>query len=496
MWLLKGARTDGREGEGENPFRDQPLGPSPFEGMEPAPQTIDLPPAPPEGFVPEPAPAPLAAAPAPAPEPEPEHPALLSAAQAIGGRYEQMHGALDGIARLFEQMKAIEPLMADIRAPLGEEYETRRAEHAELTALRSAYDHAERSLSGAQAQERDALHRLAVTEIALSDSEALRAAQAASLEERVIDLDRLRDELLQAQLRGQQLDGALAEATRRVAELEQDVATLRQQLAEVDAQRNAAEGDLARAQQENALASEEAAVVRVRYDQASADVARLVRSEAETSAQLTAERARLAQTEVAAQAAAAESARLVRSLETQIEVAAAEAAALQTRVDTATARAAKLEELNAQLSARLAEAGTRNQGADRTLVERQTALDRMADRIAKLEAEATALRGEHAAVDAARIAATERADQLAKSLAGHERAAERAEERANQFRGKLEETIGGHEAQLSDRDRRIDALQKEVERSRAETALAEGALETVRRDRDRLQATLFAQANG
>ena len=430
------------------------------------------------------------------PLPEPElTPQLAASAQAIGGRYEMMNSALDSIGRLMEQLRGIEPLMAEIKGPLQQEYETRRAEHSELTALRHMHETMEAALYSAQAQERDAIGKLAAAEMGLGESEAVRATQATTLEERAIEIDRLRNDLLQLELRAQHLDSALRDATARNDEMEHDVTNLRGHLEEVDRRRAEAESGLARATQDNALLAEETAVLKKRYEQSSSEVARLTRIENDLETQLAAERARVTASEAAALATQAESTRVIRQLETQLELIRSELSATQTRLETSAVRASKLEELNTQLGARLNDAGSRQQLAERAIGERQTVIDRQAERVRLLEEESESLRQRHAAVETARAAAVERADQLAKSLAGHERAVERAEGRAGQVRTKLEKLMAAHEAALPEQEQRIEALQKDVERSRAEAALAEGALETVRRDRDRLQVALFGNAS-
>jgi crescentin len=73
---------------------------------------------------------------------------LIEATQAIGVRYETIHGGLDSISRVVEHLRAIEPLLSEIRGPVAEEFEARRAEHAELIALRANYEQARASWPG------------------------------------------------------------------------------------------------------------------------------------------------------------------------------------------------------------------------------------------------------------------------------------------------------------------------------------------------------------
>ncbi|MDI1365105.1 MAG: intermediate filament-like cell shape determinant CreS, partial [bacterium] len=86
---------------------------------------------------------------------------LIESTQAIGVRYETIHGGLDSISRVVEHLRAIEPLLSEIRQPVAEEFEARRAEHAELIALRANYEQALRQVALAQTEERELTARLA-----------------------------------------------------------------------------------------------------------------------------------------------------------------------------------------------------------------------------------------------------------------------------------------------------------------------------------------------
>jgi len=120
----------------------------------------------------------------------------IESTQAIGQRYETIHGGLDSIGRVMEHLKAIEPLIAEIRGPVGQEFEARRAEHAELIALRANFDQAQRQIAQIQAEEREVSARLAAAETALGESEARRQNQDVTLEDNALEIDRLRNVLL------------------------------------------------------------------------------------------------------------------------------------------------------------------------------------------------------------------------------------------------------------------------------------------------------------
>ena len=423
--------------------------------------------------------------------PEGDSDRLVEATQAIGVRYETIHGGLDSISRVVEHLRAIEPLLSEIRGPVAEEFEARRAEHAELISLRAAHDQAARLLAAAQAEERELSARLATADAALTESDARRQSLDVALEDGALEIDRLRNGLQQSELKVGGLEAALRDATARAEHLTQDVETLRVQTQDIDARRGESEAHLAAAKQQSALQVEELGTLKKRLEQAGADVARLSRIETELEAQIAAERARLLAADNALTTVQADSARTIRGLEAQVESGRAEVLALQTRLETATGRADKLEEMNGQISARLNESSAQQQAVERRAGDLNVALERALERVRNLEDEVEDLRGRHAGVDTARAAAIERADQLAKTVVAHEKALKRGEERAAQLRTRFEALQASEDEVRRAHDDKVAEMQAEIERIRSEAALAEGALESARRDRSRLQMALL-----
>lgn len=421
---------------------------------------------------------------------------LIESTQAIGVRYETIHGGLDSISRVVEHLRAIEPLLAEIRQPVAEEFEARRAEHAELIAMRANYEQALRQVALAQTEERELTAKLAATQTALGESDARIQAQDSTLEDNALEIDRLRNGLLQSDLKVGNLDASLRDATARVEHLVQDVETLRTQSQDIDTRRGEAEASLARAHQENALLVEEVATLKKRIDQAGIDVARLSRIETDLEAQIAAERARIQAAENALAVHQADSGRTIRGLESQVEAGRAEISALQTRLETATGRADKLEEMNGQISQRLAESSAQQQAVERRAGDLNVALERALDRIRSLEDESETLRQRHAGVDTARAAAIERADQLAKAAVAHDKTLQRAEDRANQLRARVEAMQEAQDATRRQHEEKVAELQAQIERLTSEAALSEGALEAARRDRSRLQMALLGATDG
>ena len=95
------------------------------------------------------------------------------------------------------------------------------------------------------------------------------------------------------------------------------------------------------------------------------------------------------------------------------------------------------------------------------------------------------MRRDFLALEAARAAAVERADELARLAASRESGAKRAERQIAVLKERLEGAQADHVRKQALLDDRLSKMQSQYERERAERAMIEGALETARRDRGR-----------
>lgn len=399
----------------------------------------------------------------------------------IGERYETLQGGLDKLASLVEQLRAVEPVLNDMREPLVAEYDARRADYVELVNLRSS--HAEglariealtdevRSLSELREQA-DRRHEDLTQQLA--DQEAV--SQDSQLE-----VDRLRTALAQAEVQIQGLTETENDALQRLRQLEQDLETVRAQLKDADDGRAEATSGRSVAQRELALAQEENAALKKRVDETVAEVARLARIEATLDGQLTTERARAANDQ-------AEASRAISALETQTENGRAEVAALQVRLDTLTARADRLEKLNADLTTALNEAQSAAQGAERRVSHLQLDLNRAVDRLRELQTQGEDGRQRLTAMDAARLAAVDRAEHLSKSASANERALARSEARNAKLQTALDNAKAEAEAKAREAKEQMDALRSRLEGMQTESAMTAAALDMARRERQPIAA--------
>lgn len=373
-------------------------------------------------------------------------------------------------------MRGFEPLLGDIRAPLEAEYETRRSEYVELVQLRAASEQAGGRIEAMTVETRRLTQALAVVERRLEEAEAHRDEQAVQAQEARLEADRLTAALAQASGQAEAFKASDRDGQQRTRQLEQDLATLRADRDAVETRQAEAEGGRVRAVRELALLQEENGALKRRLEETSTEVARLSRIEASLESQLTTERSRAAGEQ-------AEAARAMRALEAHGETARQEAAFLQARLDALTAQGDRLETLNADLTNELGDLRGGGQASERRALELRTRLDRALERIQDLEATAEESRQAQAAMEAARLAAVDRAEGLARAGGAHEKALARSEARAQRLESQLRKLETDRDAQAAALLEQIDGLKSELDAARAQAAITAASLDVARRDR-------------
>ena len=405
--------------------------------------------------------------------------------KALGARQELLGSSLDELARLAGHLKHMEHMVGEIRGPLNDELLSHKHEHGELITIRAVLDQTTERLAETRERERALGAKVATLELALSESHLERQVQDSAIEDVRLEIDRLRTSLNESDVRGDGSAAALRDATLRMKQLEEDAAFLRKQAQEDDSFRREIDALLARASQEALLLEEEAATLRRRLEQATADAFRLSNLEMDLQAQLANERARMIPLQAATERAQAELLQLKGQAEEHVSAARSEITALNTRLETSAARANRLESLNADLSRRLSEAVSKHRTDERRTSEIQTSSERTLERASSLEEELTAQRTANASLERARLAALERADQLGKLLQSHEVTMRRAEERLRDMQLKLEASTGELEAGRRAQEQSSAGTSAEMERLRADLAIAEAGLKSAHEERER-----------
>jgi crescentin len=395
---------------------------------------------------------------------------------AIGERYETVQEGLEQLGLLAQQLRNLEPLLGEIRAPLEAEYETRRNEYVELVNLRLGAEQSAGRIEALTGETRRLGQALTTAERRLEEAEARRDEHAGTAQEARLELDRLAAAQSQAGAEIQAFRASYGDARQRIGQLEQDATALRAELATAEARHGEAEASRARAVRDHALAQDENAALKRRLDEIVSETARLSRIEASLESQLTTERAR-------ATGEQAEAARAMRAMEAHGETARQEAASLQARLDALTARSERLEALNADLTAELGDLRGGGQAGERRIAELQTRLDRALERVADLEAASAEARQTLSTTEAARLAAVDRAEGLSRASGAHEKALARSEERTARLQSQIRKLETDRDARLVALTDEADALRSELEAARAHGAITAASLDAARRER-------------
>jgi crescentin len=409
----------------------------------------------------------------------------LQVAHEIGARYELVSEKLESAQRVADEIRILATLIGEIRDPIVEEFRERRAEHSELQAALAALETARQRLDELERANLDLVSRAATAEAGLADTESRAAALETIVNDRDSEIEQFR--LERSERRGQfnDLEQAHKSALARLSDLEEEVVTLRARAETAELRQRESEALAAKLQQERMLTAQESAVLQKRLEQANVETVQLGGRVAQLDEQLSAERRRVGELEASLLTAESDAAKTVRFLEGRLETQMSNQTSVEGKLEAAIARATKLDELNTSLTHRLAEAALRQKTSEDERLELVVAQERALANARAREQETEAMRREFLSLEAARAAAVERADELARLAQSRETVVKRAERQIAGLKERLEVAQADHARKRAVLDDRLDKVQTQFERERAERAIVEGALETARRDRGR-----------
>jgi crescentin len=412
---------------------------------------------------------------------EPEEP--LQVAHDIGARFELVSEKLDGAQEIAAQLEELTALIGGLRHPIAEEFRERQQEHAELQATRAAAETSRLRLDALEQAGRELSSRAAAAEAALVESEVRASAADALLRVRQGEVAELRAERSERRSQSNEIEAAHTSLLAVHGELEDAVAALgvRAELAEQRQREGEALG--ARLRQELLLLEQEFGVLRKRLEQANVENAQLNGRTAQLEDQLASERRRSADLEARLLTAASDGAKTTRLLESKLELQRSTQTSIEGKLEAALARVAKLDELNTGLTHRVAEAALRQKAIEDEKMELVVGRDRADANARAREQEAEILRREFGALEAARAAAVERADEMSRLAHNRETAAKRAERQLSALKDRLETEQADQDRKRLLLEERLAKVQALLDSERAERAIVEGALETSRRDR-------------
>ncbi len=400
----------------------------------------------------------------------------------IGGENETLRNLLlDANAKIGE-LDIIKDAVGRLVDPVSKTLRAMESERSEKLALqtvlnntRTAYGKLRNELSEFEKKYaashkacEDLKHDLANTQNLLRTAEATRAEIA-------IDVAARRAEIAD-------LEAQLSQEIGESKALREENKRLDERLSAADKRIIALESDLTNARQRLLMAEDEKRAQQIMLDKAGAEAARLSRKLAETEAALNATQGRLRHVEGNFAELSIERTRLASALDEANERSEHERANQRTRFEALQARSAASEKLLGEAREHLLARAEEIRDYDRRL--RSTALERdaMQTRVSDLEADRIKRESEMTEVEQAKATLIDRTAALARAYTTKEAALERAEQLVAALNQRIESMELLQTADRLTAERAIEELKTAVQREQMERAVADGALETARKD--------------
>jgi crescentin len=420
-----------------------------------------------------------------------------------------------------------EPTFADIGNRVGEDNETLRNLLIDTDRRIGALDDLKDAFRNLVEPIGSALHALEQEKTenfglrnALADLrtsyETVRSEYGA-LEKRAAELEstgeELRREVGLAQQVARGLEADKAELTSEIVAARSEIANLQSQLVQEAANgralseanqilldhSNAADKRIVELQADGALTREKLLLLendkrslQTALDQTLAETSRLSRRLTESENALTAARARLEQMDISLAATENERATLATARDEANERHQSEAYALNLRLEALRSRAATAEQLLSEVRQTLVARTEEIRVLERKAVEANIARTNTEKIVERLTTARDTLDGKTRELEQGRASLMERSNGLADTLKAREASLAHAEQKIKVLSDRIAEIEAEADAYRSKAERRIDELSASLQRERVELAVAQGALETTRRDYARLQRDIVS----
>jgi chromosome segregation ATPase len=383
---------------------------------------------------------------------------------------------LDSIRDAFG--KLVDPVSKTLKA-----YEQEKSEklslQSTLAEMRNAYNKTRGELAAYEkkstALESECIRLrqdFSVTQQNLRTAEATKAEQAVELQTHraaIIELDRrLKHEIAERESfreEHRRLGDRLAAADKRIVQLE-------------------SEGDTAR--QKLVVAEREKATLQSSFDNASGETARLSRKVVEAENTVAAMQGRVRQIEANFTELSADRARLAQALDEERQRHQNETRAMQARLEALQTRAITTEKLLDEARAALLARAEEIRTFERRAIEGNLTRNALESRLSEMQNAESQRNAELNDAEQGRMALNERVAALTKAVKTRETALARAEERIAMLSDRTSRLESELQANNYGAEKQIEELTAALQRERAERAMAEGALETGRRDLARL----------
>jgi crescentin len=322
------------------------------------------------------------------------------------------------------------------------------------------------------------------------------------------DNQAFRRELALVQQVASGLESDKAELTSEVVAARAEIANLESQLAHETANArslgeanqilvdhaNSADKRIVELQGESALAREKLSLLetdkrslQAALDQTLAENSRLSRRLTESESALAAARARIEQMEIGLASAENERATLCAARDEANERHQSESYALNLRLEAMRSRAATAEKLLSEVRQSLVARTEDIRVVERKVVETTIARNSTEKTVERLTAARDALDAKVKELEQARAALTERSNSLAETVKARDTSLVHAEQKIKSLTDRVDQLEHDSRTYRARSVKRIEDLSETLQRERVELAVAQGALETTRRDYARLQ---------
>jgi chromosome segregation ATPase len=384
--------------------------------------------------------------------------------------------AVQKAAQDLQQLDEIRLKLESLRAPIAVEFENRVVDNNRLAQLTSELRTSRTRLAEAEGAAHRAAERGRDLDMQVVSLTGELDRTKVSLTAATESLDRLRPEHQESLAQIEDLRTHAIAYSGEIFDLKTDKEYLSRQLEVAEAARANGEALLARTREVQAELEARAEGALKRLEQVNAENISLERSISELKVVTAGEQERAAELATQLAAARAEGRLAQETLKELSENSRQEIKSLRTKLEEAAARAKRMQQLHNELSASQTSTLDEKSKLQRELAGVQTENRQMTQRIEVLEGWLADWRRRFGDVDAARLVAVDRSEELSVSLAQSDATAKRNEALAEQKSNELDEARRGNEAEQNRLRSEIAELKSSLSQARAELKMMRASL--------------------
>lgn len=418
-----------------------------------------------------------AVAPVMAPEDERAEALMLEEGpESSGTPLQTVANAIQKAAYDLNQLDEIRRKLENLRQPIADEFENRVVDSSRLAQLSSELKTTRGRLVETDAALLRATEKVRDLSQQVTDLSGNLDRTRVSLTAATETLDRLRPEHQEALGTIDELRTHIITYSGEVFDLQTERESLTRQLEVSEAARTSVEALLARTREAGAEMEARAEGALKRLEQATAENIGLERIISELKVVTAGEQERAAELSTQLAASRAEARMANETMKEQSELNRAEIKDLRAKLEEANSRNKRVQKLHSELSVGQAATLDEKSKLQRDLASVQAENRQMTQRVEVLENWLADWRRRFGDVDAARLAAVDRSEQLQVALAQSEAAMKRAEVLAEQKGGELEEAVRANQAEQSRMNSEIAELKSLLSQNRAELKMMRASL--------------------